>query len=45
MLSVRLSSIGIWENSPGHNFIVDLNNAVWIAGSGAEDDEKIEWEW
>lgn len=25
---------------PGHNFIVNFYNAVWITGSGAEDDNK-----
>lgn len=29
-----------WRNSPGHNFIVNFHNAVWITGPGADDNEE-----
>lgn len=30
----------IRNNSPGHNFIVNFHNAVWITGPSAENDNN-----
>lgn len=35
VVGFRLNKSQVEQDSPGHNFIVNFYNAVWITGSGA----------